>query len=1045
MVNGTVSINCTNTIIPAPLGDTCCGLYVNILGLSLQKLQDIEARLRRKEMDFIFVSETWHMNLPQLYSSTFFMVHSPEDYPRREIGHQNGGIALLCHPRIRHRMTVKRVDQYFIETIIDECRCTAVYFPPTFSMGRSESFIHQLHHADLIVGDFNCRWGAETGDSCSTHPRRRSIIASLMTQFGLQLNPSSSACSRNDLLLSRQSLEWFYTEVPEWQSDHGIMSFRLPRGFVAKQCSNPTQRYDLRHYQHKWVRWNIQHVWNSSAQPCLLMLRLGLNLVTENAEQFTNTRALQHVNILYAVFIQQIHQVAQRVLLANTAHPANRDTRRLFQSLLSEYRQPCAVRWFKIAQKGQAQTEIRSSGTTDVKEEALQHYRQLFSQVDQPEVPCPSPPLTIRPVHECPFSQDQVRVLYRKYPAGKSPGHDGLDSRLLKMLIESPSFLEATWLLYTVCWCLGTTPTEWNVSKLFLLPKDQSNPVVAKTRPVALTSILRRIFEKLILRSWIGLPWCKTHRLQAGFKYGHSTISQILCKAEGQIRRYIPAFLDLKNAYDSVPFHCLIETLQLKRCPAGDAHLVWTLFCNNPTSYLTLNGTLLDEPVHRRRGIFQGSILSPLLFSIVIDPLITEIEQQSHSWGALFFADDICLQGRSAMELQKLLDVCYAWARRLRLSWGINKCGIVGNSVISQRTFYLGPEVVPHVDKYKYLGALYKVNGFDWVETSRQFCAKARNLVWMLKMCGGEWPSLVKITLFRTFCRPCAEYLLPITLTWIERQGAQVKDLLPEYYEMYALAFKWMFGTRFAQVLQETLSGIDNPQFREICLRASLRRQLTRNIAHSALTEYYTEYRHFPLRYSHSLVGPLLSYSGLSLEYREYKAILEQHDLEAKWTNFKRWAGERNRLRQDGTLHVYVQGHTGKIDICLRISDEHLRCQALAWRFNKAFLRRDCRVCSTAFNRGHLKRCSLFSEEVLARFSPNNTALHEISLVFQTPEFCRQARRVSGILSHHRRCPQESHFGLLDFFLNTHDLARFQACWSHLDRCTVIRTVHDAL
>jgi hypothetical protein len=156
----------------------------------------------------------------------------------------------------------------------------------------------------------------------------------------------------------------------------------------------------------------------------------------------------------------------------------------------------------------------------------------------------------------------------------------------------------------------------------------------------------------------------------------------------------------------------------------------------------------------------------------------------------------------------------------------------------------------------------------------------------------------------------------------------------------------------------------------------------------------------FLLRYTQSLLGPLMLYTGLSFEYRKYKHILAQHELDAKWDNFKRWSGERNRLQQDETLHVYVQGNTGKIDVCLRISQPLLRSQALAWLINKAFSSQNCRVCSNPFNRGHLKHCGL---------SPMPWWLSTLPAML--------------------------------YFLNVNNLARFQVCWDHLDRCTVIHSV----
>ena len=75
-------------------------------------------------------------------------------------------------------------------------------------------------------------------------------------------------------------------------------------------------------------------------------------------------------------------------------------------------------------------------------------------------------------------------------------------------------------------------------------------------------------------------------------------------------------FLDLKKAYDSVPVKCLIEKLVDRHLEEGIVSLIASLFTKCTTRVL-VNKTFIKE-IHMDRGLMQGAILSPLLFSIFL-------------------------------------------------------------------------------------------------------------------------------------------------------------------------------------------------------------------------------------------------------------------------------------------------------------------------------------------------------------------------------------------------------------------------------------------
>ena len=111
----------------------------------------------------------------------------------------------------------------------------------------------------------------------------------------------------------------------------------------------------------------------------------------------------------------------------------------------------------------------------------------------------------------------------------------------------------------------------------------------------------------------------KLHPCQAGFRRGYSTYTQILTSDEWSRRgRPISVFLDLKAAYDTVPWYILEEKLierQIDPCSLG---LIKNLMLRPASLHLVTNHFCDPKAIFTSRGLFQGAILSPILFAIFI-------------------------------------------------------------------------------------------------------------------------------------------------------------------------------------------------------------------------------------------------------------------------------------------------------------------------------------------------------------------------------------------------------------------------------------------
>jgi len=150
-------------------------------------------------------------------------------------------------------------------------------------------------------------------------------------------------------------------------------------------------------------------------------------------------------------------------------------------------------------------------------------------------------------------------------------------------------------------------------------------------------------------------------------------------------------------------------------------------------------GKHLSEPFHVSKGVRQGGVLSPYLFAVHLDDLSNELNNIKAGWyigevllNHLMFADDICVFCLSVRWLQRILDVCQAYAESHGIIFNCNKTVCMTFKAKSAKStdtplLKLGGQYVKSVNQYKYLGIVLNTELSDDKELQRQlryeYCA----------------------------------------------------------------------------------------------------------------------------------------------------------------------------------------------------------------------------------------------------------------------------------------------------------------------------------
>ena len=140
---------------------------------------------------------------------------------------------------------------------------------------------------------------------------------------------------------------------------------------------------------------------------------------------------------------------------------------------------------------------------------------------------------------------------------------------------------------------------------------------------------------------------------------------------------------DLQKAFDSVEYPVLLHRLY----EYGVNGKCWRLLRNwyeGAACQVKMGNGELSEPYSVERGVKQGYVLSPALFLLVLDPLLTQLEQSGLGLsinnfyaGGFLHADDVRTLATSADPLEAQVAIVNNFAARNFLKLNIDTCEIV--------------------------------------------------------------------------------------------------------------------------------------------------------------------------------------------------------------------------------------------------------------------------------------------------------------------------------------------------------------------------------
>ena len=349
--------------------------------------------------------------------------------------------------------------------------------------------------------------------------------------------------------------------------------------------------------------------------------------------------------------------------------------------------------------------------------------------------------------------------LLKNLDCGKAMGPDNIHPKLLKYFADDLSFVKAISELFNKCIAQECIPTDWKSAVVIPLHKKGSVHSANNYRPVSLTCIVCKMYEKLLRQPLLEHVSHCINVNQHGFTKGKSCLSNLL-ETIDTVNDYLSEgncadilYFDFSKAFDSVPHHRLVTKLANYGIPESMLNIIRD-FLTDRTMVIKV-GDALSSTRNVSSGVPQGSVLGPLLFLLFINDIPEGIRNMIK-----IFADDVKLVA-NPLEYDFViedLEALSSWEQLWQLTFNLEKCKVMYLGSENPHTRYVfGGTVMPVVEEEKDLGVTFN-NSYDFTNHISVSIAKANRIVgWISRTIVSREPE-VMVRIYKSLVRPHLEY-----------------------------------------------------------------------------------------------------------------------------------------------------------------------------------------------------------------------------------------------------------------------------------------------
>lgn len=355
---------------------------------------------------------------------------------------------------------------------------------------------------------------------------------------------------------------------------------------------------------------------------------------------------------------------------------------------------------------------------------------------------------------------------------------EGIPSIVIKKI--SGAIINFLSMLFNLSIQTNQLPWQWKYSLISPIHKKESKSLTKNYRPVAQTSAIGRLAEKLFSIHILNHLSSKNliSANQHGFLPRRSSSTQLLealndwITMRGSRKTVNIIYTDLAKAFDKVSHSKLLEVI--KSYGISGNILSWLQnFLTNRTQSVVINN-YRSNPLLITSGVPQGSVIGPLLFLLYIDDINTACTTGSK---VCLFADDAKIYSTDPADLQISLDHISLFFTKRQLELAPQKCKFlqIGKDTNSH-VFTIENKVIPNIPSVKDLG-IHITENLKWeLHVNKIASAGFQRSYQVLKSFNSSniWTLLKAYT---TFIRPTLEYATTIWSPYFEKDKTTIEKV----------------------------------------------------------------------------------------------------------------------------------------------------------------------------------------------------------------------------------------------------------------------------
>ena len=368
------------------------------------------------------------------------------------------------------------------------------------------------------------------------------------------------------------------------------------------------------------------------------------------------------------------------------------------------------------------------------------------------------------------FTPSDIEYACSELSQTSAPGPDGIPASLLKECRKELG--EPLWFIWRESMDKGEIPPDLLLVLICPVYKGGSRADPSQYRPVALTSHIMKVFERVVRRALV------THleergllpEGQHGFREQRSTLTQLLSHWDQvldlleQGKTVDVIYTDFSKAFDKCETNVLLHTL--RDCGVKGKVGRWMSAFLDPNTRMQavgVDGSISDlTPVIS--GVPQGTVLGPGLFLVHIMGLSSSLSPNTSSSS---FADDTRIwRGVSSQEdcsvLQTDLESVYSWAENINMTFNSGKFEWVrytADQTLAPPFQYAAPNQAPITQKsnLRDLGVQMSEDlKFD-LQISKVVTTASQMVGWGLRTFRGRGKHLM-LVLLKSLVQPHLDY-----------------------------------------------------------------------------------------------------------------------------------------------------------------------------------------------------------------------------------------------------------------------------------------------